>query len=153
MWSNIFTHNRNINFSFKKAGKICFICIDYWKREITNYSPNGTKSRNKYPNIIWMATQKYCYHYLKKDKFTAETQIDDLWFLYSQKGRKGLSYDRKRSGSKRQGDNNIQVKIIAASDKKQVEMKVAKIGRISANDIISLWNKEQWNVVLIELIL
>ena len=78
-----------------------------------------------------------------------------MWFLYSQKGRKGLSYDRKRGGSKRQGDNNFQVKIIAASDKKQVEMKVAKIGRISANDIIhaigdkfkndiiSLWNKEQ----------
>ncbi len=72
----------------------------------------------------------------KKDKFTDETQMDDLWFLYSQKGRKGLEYAKKRGGSKRQGDNNFQVKIIAASDKKQVEMKVAKIGRISTNDII-----------------
>lgn len=72
----------------------------------------------------------------KKDKFSDETQMDDLWFHYSQKGRKGLDYGRKRGGSKRQGDNNFQVKIIAASDKKQVEMKVAKIGRISSKDII-----------------
>ena len=72
----------------------------------------------------------------KKDKFFDETQMDDLWFLYSQKGRKGLKYPRKRGGSKRRGDNNYQVKILAASDKKQVEMKVAKIGRISAQDII-----------------
>lgn len=47
-----------------------------------------------------------------------------------------MDYARKRGGSKRRGDNNFQVKIIAASDKKQVEMKVAKIGRISAKDII-----------------
>jgi transposase-like protein len=72
----------------------------------------------------------------KKDKFEGETQMDDLWVLYSQKGRKGLEYSRKRGGSKRRGDNDFQVKIIAASDKKQVEMKVAKIGRISNTDII-----------------
>jgi len=72
----------------------------------------------------------------KKEKFEGQTQMDDLWFLYSQKGRKGLKYSRKRGGSKRQGDNDFQVKIIAASDKKQVEMKVARIGRISKNDII-----------------
>ncbi len=72
----------------------------------------------------------------KKDKFSNEIQADDLWFLYSQKGRKGLKYARKRGGSKRKGDNNFQVKIIAASDKQQTEMKVAKIGRISKVDII-----------------
>ena len=62
--------------------------------------------------------------------------MDDLWFLYSQKGRKGLEYSRKRGGSKRKGDNSFQVKVIAASDKKQVELKIAKIGRISEKDII-----------------
>jgi len=72
----------------------------------------------------------------KKDKFEEETQLDDLWFLYSQKGRKGLKYSRKRGGSKRRGDNNFQVKLIAASDKKQVEMRVSKIGRISKNDVV-----------------
>lgn len=72
----------------------------------------------------------------KKDKFINETQMDDLWFRYSQKGRKGLKYSRKRGSIKHRGDNNFQVKIIVATDRKQVEMKVAKIGRISKNDII-----------------
>lgn len=69
------------------------------------------------------------------EAFKTETQIDDLWFLYSQKGRKGLKFPRKRGGSKRKGDNSFQVKVIAASDKQQVAMKVAKIGRISSKDI------------------
>ena len=72
----------------------------------------------------------------KKDKFSNETQMDDLWFLYSQKGRKGLEYSRKRGGSTRKGDNNYQAKVIAASDRNQVEMQLAKIGRISKNDIV-----------------
>ena len=72
----------------------------------------------------------------KKDKFDGETQVDDLWFLYSQKGRKGLDFSKQRGGTKRKGDNDFQVKLIAASDKKQVDMKVAKIGRISKADIV-----------------
>lgn len=72
----------------------------------------------------------------EKEKFSDEIQMDDLWFLYSQKGRKGLKYSRKRGGSSRKGDNDFQAKIIAASDKSQVEMKLAKIGRISKNDIV-----------------
>ena len=72
----------------------------------------------------------------KKEKFEQEVQMDDLWFLYSQKGRKGLDYARERGGSKRKGDNNFQVKLLAASDKKQLELKVAKIGRVSEKDII-----------------
>ena len=71
-----------------------------------------------------------------KGKFSGEVQMDDLWFLYSQKGRKGLKHARKRGGSSRKGDNSFQAKIIAASDGHQVEMKLAKIGRISKNDVI-----------------
>ena len=71
-----------------------------------------------------------------KENFSGEVQMDDLWFLYSQKGRKGLKYNRKRGGSSRKGDNNFQTKIIAASDSNQVQMKLAKIGRVSKNDII-----------------
>ena len=74
----------------------------------------------------------------KKDKFEGDTQMDDLWFLYSQKGRKGLKYSRKRGGSKHRGDNDFQVKIIAASDTADVEMRVAKIGRISKNDVVQV---------------
>ncbi len=71
------------------------------------------------------------------NRFEGETQVDDLWFLYSQKGRKGLKYSRKRGGSNKRGDNDYQVKVIAASDKKQVAMKVVKIGRINQEDIIN----------------
>lgn len=68
-------------------------------------------------------------------KFEGETQIDDLWFLYSQKGRKGLEHSRKRGGAKQRGDNEYQVKVLAATNKEQLELKVAKIGRISEADI------------------
>ena len=71
------------------------------------------------------------------NRFEGETQVDDLWFLYSQKGRKGLKYTRKRGGSNKRGDNDYQVKVIAESDKKQVVMKVVKIGLIERGDIIN----------------
>ena len=68
-------------------------------------------------------------------KFEGETQLDDLWFGYSQKGRKGLDYSRKRGGIKKQGDNDFQVKIVTTTDGDQTEMNVAKIGRISTIDL------------------
>ncbi len=67
---------------------------------------------------------------------SGEVQCDDIWFLYSQKGRKGLKYARKRGGSKRRGDNNFQAKIITATDKKQVKMNLARIGRITKDDLM-----------------
>lgn len=68
-------------------------------------------------------------------KFVKETQLDDIWVGYSQKGRRGLKYSKKRGGSKKAGDNNFQVKILTATDKSQTVMKVARIGRISKADI------------------
>ncbi len=47
-----------------------------------------------------------------------------------------MKYGRKRGGSSRKGDNSFQAKVIAASDKHNVDMKLAKIGRISKNDIV-----------------
>jgi len=68
--------------------------------------------------------------------FDGITEIDDVWFLYSQKGRKGLKYSRKRGGSKRQGDNNFQVKLLVTVDRKSHRnLSVAKIGRITKADI------------------
>jgi transposase-like protein len=70
------------------------------------------------------------------DEFNGITEIDDIWFLYSQKGRKGLKYSRKRGGSSRQGDNKFQVKLLITADReKQKDMSVLKIGRISKSDI------------------
>lgn len=70
------------------------------------------------------------------DEFSGITEIDDIWFLYSQKGRKGLKYSRIRGGSSRQGDNNYQVKLLITADRQnEKDMSVLKIGRISKADI------------------
>jgi hypothetical protein len=72
---------------------------------------------------------------ISSSKFEGDTEIDDLWFLYSQKGRKGLEYSRKRGGSKHKGDNDFQVKVLATANKEQLNLKVVKIGRLSQSDI------------------
>jgi len=70
------------------------------------------------------------------ENFDGITEIDDLWFLYSQKGRQGLKYSRKRGGSKRKGDNNFQVKMLVTMDRKQsTDLSVVRIGRLKSNDI------------------
>jgi Transposase and inactivated derivatives len=71
----------------------------------------------------------------EEGKFSGTTQLDDVWFRYSQKGRKGLKYSRKRGSGNKPGDNGKQTKVIVASDGKQTVLKVAKIGRISKSDI------------------
>lgn len=69
-------------------------------------------------------------------EFSGITEIDDIWFLYSQKGRKGLKFSRKRGGSKRQGDNKYQVKLLITADRQSnKDFSVAKIGRITKSDI------------------
>ena len=70
------------------------------------------------------------------DNFDGSTEVDDVWFPYSQKGRKGLQYPRKRGGSKRKGGNNFQVKVLMTYDRQlHRNISVAKIGRISKSDI------------------
>lgn len=68
-------------------------------------------------------------------QFNDETQIDDIWIRYSQKGRKGLEYSKKRGGTSHKGDSEYQVKILTATDGKKTEMKVSNIGRLSKADI------------------
>lgn len=68
-------------------------------------------------------------------KFEGETEMDDLWFGYSQKGRKGLDYSKKRGGVKQKGDNNFQVKVPTTTNSDHTDMRVAKIGRLSKVDI------------------
>ena len=74
---------------------------------------------------------------IKNDKsFKGITEIDDIWFLYSQKGRKGLKYPRKRGGSKRAGDNGFQAKLLITADRdKTTDMSLACIGRLTKADI------------------
>lgn len=68
-------------------------------------------------------------------KFKEETEIDDLWVRYSQKGRKGLEFSKKRGGTSHRGDSDYQVKILTATNSSQTEMKVTNIGRLSKSDI------------------
>lgn len=73
---------------------------------------------------------------IEKDNFEGITEIDDVWFLYSQKGRKGLDYSRKRGGSKRAGDNDFQAKLLITSDRKsKKDLSLVRIGRIRKSDI------------------
>ena len=68
--------------------------------------------------------------------FKGITEMDDVWFLYSQKGRKGLTYSRKRGGSSRKGDNDFQVKMLVTADITQAQdLSVVRIGRITSSDI------------------
>lgn len=71
-----------------------------------------------------------------KSYFEGITEIDDIWFLYSQKGRKGLDYSRKRGGSKRAGDNDFQAKLLITSDRKlNTDISLICVGRIKKSDI------------------
>jgi len=66
-----------------------------------------------------------------EEQFEGITEIDDIWFLYSQKGRKGLDYARKRGGSNRAGDNDFQAKLLITSDRNSnSDLSLARIGRL-----------------------
>ena len=68
--------------------------------------------------------------------FKGITEMDGIWFLYSQKGRKGLKYSRKRGGSSRKGDNNFQAKVLITKERDGgADMSLVKIGRLSKADI------------------
>ena len=68
--------------------------------------------------------------------FTKATEMDGIWFRYSQKGRKGLKYSRKRGKSSHKGDNNFQAKILITKERKgKLDMSLLKIGRLSAKDL------------------
>ena len=70
------------------------------------------------------------------EQFEGITEIDDVWFLYSQKGRKGLKYSRKRGGSHRKGDNNYQAKLLVVADRNlNRDLSVVRVGRIKKSDI------------------
>jgi len=85
------------------------------------------------------------------DQFEGITEIDDQWFLYSQKGRNGLQYSRKRGGSHRRGDNNFQAKVLITCDRKgALDMSLVRIGRLKCKDIQSkLKGHLSKNVVLV----
>lgn len=68
--------------------------------------------------------------------FKGVTEMDDVWFRYSQKGRKGLKYSRKRGRSSHKGDNNFVSKLLITKERDaELDISFVKIGRLSAQDI------------------
>lgn len=69
-------------------------------------------------------------------RFDAETEMDDLWFRYSQKGRKGLKYSRARGRSSHRGDNDYVCKVLVTKQRKgSLDMSLVKIDRLDAASI------------------
>jgi len=68
--------------------------------------------------------------------FKKATEMDDIWFRYSQKGRKGLKYSRERGHSSHKGDNNFQSKILITKEREsELDMSLIKIGRLNKKDL------------------
>lgn len=69
--------------------------------------------------------------------FKKATEMDEIWFRYSQKGRKGLKYSRKRGRSSHKGDNSFKAKVMITKERLgELDMSLIKIGRLSAQNIV-----------------
>lgn len=72
------------------------------------------------------------------DNFKGITEMDDINIKYSQKGRKGLDYSKKRGGKKKgkRGDGGYNSKILVTADRdKNLDMNLVRIGRLKRKDI------------------
>ncbi len=62
--------------------------------------------------------------------------MDDIWFRYSQKGRKGLKYSRKRGRSSHKGDNDFVSKVLMSKERGgELDISLIKIGRLDKSSI------------------
>lgn len=76
--------------------------------------------------------------HIDKDSFKGITESDDTFFLHSSKGSKQYERKpRKRGGSaKKRGISNEQVAVIVTADRNaELDLSVARLGRIKKNDI------------------
>jgi transposase-like protein len=74
-----------------------------------------------------------------EDDFKGIIEMDDLHFVFSEKGRRGLPNPSKRGkpkGKKKRGDGERSVKVLATMDRiDTLKLDVVRIGRLKANDI------------------
>lgn len=74
-----------------------------------------------------------------EENFKGVIEMDDLHFVFSEKGRRGLHTPSKRGktkGKKKQGDGKRSVKVLATMDRVDtLKLDVVRIGRLKANDI------------------
>ncbi len=68
-------------------------------------------------------------------KYNGNVEMDDIWIRFNEKGRKGKTNSRKRSGGK-PGDNDEQVKILFSVERKgDANFAVVRSGRLCKDDI------------------
>ena len=73
---------------------------------------------------------------LSKAKFEGIVEVDDVWFLKSEKGRRGLKNPRKRGGTNKRGDHDDQAKVLFSIDRsKNIDLTIACMGRLSRKDL------------------
>jgi transposase-like protein len=73
---------------------------------------------------------------LHKTKFNGIVEVDDVWFLKSEKGKRGLQNPRKRGGTNKRGDNNDQAKVLFSVDRsKNIDLTTACMGRLKRKDL------------------
>ncbi|HET8861613.1 IS1595 family transposase [Marivirga sp.] len=73
---------------------------------------------------------------LNKSKFEGIVEVDDVWFLKSEKGKRGLEKPRKRGGTNRRGDNDDQGKVLFSVDRsKNMDLTTACMGRLKRKDL------------------
>lgn len=71
-----------------------------------------------------------------KESFSGYTEMDDVWFVLNEKGRKDKNEARKRGGSVKRGDNDMQVKVLFTSDRKgDTNISVVRAGRLKKEDV------------------
>lgn len=69
-------------------------------------------------------------------EFSGLVEMDDIWFRYSQKGRKGLKYSRKRGRSSHKGDNDFVSKVLISKEREgKFDISLVKIGRLDIESI------------------
>lgn len=81
---------------------------------------------------------------VNEDIFDKELLCSEIWFLYSQKGRRGVANSRGEY-SRLKKNENYKAKVLSVSDNKTEEMKFATIGPIDSKKFIrALGNRAQY---------
>jgi len=73
---------------------------------------------------------------LNKTKFNGIVEVDDVWILKNEKGRRGLIKPKKRGGTSKRGDNKDLAKVLFSVDRsKNIDLTLACMGRIKKKDL------------------
>jgi len=128
---NAFHHARKPE-TFKMFGQKMFdgqySSLSFLSKELNISPKTAFEWRHKYLSALSSSGEK--------ERFVGFTEIDDVWFLLNEKGRKDKNEKRKRGGTVKQGDNNMQVKVLFTSDRQgDANISVVRAGRLKNEDV------------------